>query len=68
MSQLEIELQLLQAEATGRAHGTRDVLDALRVRIDSMKSDSQNPTAFIMNSVLEEVYTKTIAKLEEENR
>lgn len=63
MSQLEIELQLLQAEAKGRAHGTRDVLDALRVTIDSMKSDSQSPTAFIMNSVLEEVYTKTVERL-----
>lgn len=63
MSQLEVELQLQEVTENALSNGMESVLDALRVTIDSMKSNSQTPTASIMNAVLEEVYTKTVERL-----
>ncbi len=66
MSQLEVELQLQAAIENARSNGIQDALDVLRATIDSMKSDSQTPTASIMNAVLEEVYTRAVERLKQE--
>lgn len=50
----------------GWVDGSQSTLSALRVVTDSMKSDSRTPTANIMNSILEEVYTKTVERLRQE--
>lgn len=65
MSQLEVELQLQAAIENARSNGIQDALDALRATIASMKSDSQTPTASIMNAVLEEVYARTVEHLKQ---